>query len=259
MAKFENFYETVDEAVMRLQHTLVLYDGHPYYILAVTNHKKDGIFRVYLDDVLNEDGPAHARVHVPFEYPDDGASSVGDGLDKWLDANPDVGVIRKMANSPKFDKFRPFPLGMVNKGDDVYYVRRTPVRPNTQQGLTQAMMVVKKVSLLGSNSPLSSYASNPVRVSDYALAECITNQYPDIGTVISSLNDKTVTNTGAAFHREFAIVRGPLRTLYLAYRDDIIGILPDNNTSELILGADYKHCREVVENLSVFYNIKQQK
>ena len=43
-----NFYENLKEAQMRLLRTVVTYDNEPYYVGAITNHMKDGIFRVYL-------------------------------------------------------------------------------------------------------------------------------------------------------------------------------------------------------------------
>lgn len=252
MAKHLNFYENLDEAKMRLLHTCVVYDGELYYILAITNHRKDGIFRVYMDKVNNPKGMAFQRLVIPYEdY--DGQAQLGKQLDDWLEKNPDSGVVRKMANSPLFNSFRPFPLGMVNKGNSLYYVRRTPVRPNTQQGLTQGMLVVSVVAEGKGKSP---YPSNRITGTDFELSECVEGKYPDIKTVINEMNDPTVENQGVAFHREFGIVRGPLDSLYLAYKEDLIGILPQGNTSELLLGRKFKHCKEVVESLSIFYSIK---
>ena len=47
--KYPNFYENLSEANKRLHGTVVLYDGHPYYILAISNHFTDGIMRVYME------------------------------------------------------------------------------------------------------------------------------------------------------------------------------------------------------------------
>src|SRR3546814_18111544 len=116
MVKYTNFYETVKEADMRLRHTLVMYDGEPYYVLLISDHKKDGVFRIYMDKAGNEHGFAFQREQVPYE-----ASSswnvTATVMDDWLEKNPDKGVIRKMMNSPKFNQFKPFPLGMINKSE----------------------------------------------------------------------------------------------------------------------------------------------
>lgn len=252
MAKHLNFYENIDEAQMRLLHTSVVYDGELYYILAITNHKKDGIFRVYMDKVNNPEGMAYQRFSLPLESYE-GPSETGKQLDEWLDENPNSGVVRKMANSPLFNSFRPFPLGMVNKGNNLYYVRRTPVRPSTHQGLTQGMLMVNVVA---EGKKGSLYSNHRINSTDFELSECVEGKYPDIKTVINEMNDPTVENQGVAFHREFGIVRGPLDSLYLAYKEDLIGILPQGNTSELLLGRKFKHCKEVVESLSIFYSIK---
>ena len=82
MANHKNFYETIKEARMRLAQTVVMYDGEPYYVLALDNHKSDGIFRVYLDKLGQKGGMAHRRLNIPFEYYD-GETSVGAAMDKW--------------------------------------------------------------------------------------------------------------------------------------------------------------------------------
>jgi hypothetical protein len=48
MATHPNTFETVKEAMMRLRRTVVVYDGQPFVVLCITNHKADGIFRIYL-------------------------------------------------------------------------------------------------------------------------------------------------------------------------------------------------------------------
>src|SRR3546814_9940131 len=93
MVKYTNFYETVKEADMRLRHTLVMYDGEPYYVLLIPDHKKDGVFRIYMDKAGNEHGFAFQREQVPYE-----ASSswnvTATEMDDWLEKNLDQGVMR---------------------------------------------------------------------------------------------------------------------------------------------------------------------
>jgi hypothetical protein len=48
--------------------------------------------------------------------------------------HPAAGILRKQMNSPLFNKFRPYPLGMCNtKGQRAYYLERQPNR-KTEQG-----------------------------------------------------------------------------------------------------------------------------
>src|SRR3546814_4953080 len=82
--------------------------------LLSSDHKKDGVFRIYMDKAGNEHGFAFQREQVPYE-----ASSswnvTATVMDDWLEKNPDKGVIRKMMNSPKFNQFKPFPLGKIGR------------------------------------------------------------------------------------------------------------------------------------------------
>jgi hypothetical protein len=74
-----------------------------------------------------------------------GSAMLGAYLDQWIKDNPSGGLRRKQMNSPKFNKFRPFELGMYWAGTKVYYVERQPTR-RTEQGLTPNMLVTTRVS-----------------------------------------------------------------------------------------------------------------
>jgi hypothetical protein len=253
MANHKNFYETLKEARMRLQHTVVMYDGEPCYVLAIDDHKDDGIFRIYLDKLGQKGGLAHARgLNVPYDYG-------GAAMDEWLEKHPDEGIIRKMANSPLFNKYRPFPVGMVNcdLSGRVFYTRRSPTR-HTQQGLTQGMLKVRAIDLLMKGGKNSVPHSAPSITSNAAYL-CYTNQYPSLNEVISRLSDPSTQNNSAAFHREFAVLRGPLDMMFLAYKEDIVGFMPNGDTSKLALARGYGHCREVINELSAFSSIEDQK
>src|SRR3546814_1445089 len=63
--------------------------------------------------------------------------------------------------------------------------------------------------------------------------------YPTAKECVHELTDPNCINTGAAFHREFAFIKGPVDTLFLAYKEDLIGVIPngdlrsEEHTSEL--------------------------
>src|SRR3546814_12211748 len=121
---------------MRLVNTVVMYDNRPYYVLCSTDHKKDGIFRMYLDELYTERGAAISRIPgIPYEYNDGTPQHIerGKRMDNFLKDNPDCGIIRKNMDSPLFNRFRPFPLGMCNLNGETYFLCRSPTR-NTQQG-----------------------------------------------------------------------------------------------------------------------------
>lgn len=243
-----NVYENVKEAMLRLRRTVVVYDGEPYVVLAITNHKADGIFRIYLDPTAKSSEQISVGRPEPEQYPAE-HPGLGDYMDAWMTAHPNSGVIRKQMNSPLFNKFRPYPLGMCNtKGGGCYYVERQPNR-RTEQGLLSSMLQETPINLAPSQPPRTRVN---VDVYGKAFKDCIMGQYPSAQEVLTNLNDPDVVNDAAAFDRHFALVRGPLNMLFLAYKSDIIGVLPKGNFDMVRLGREFQHCKEVVENLGLF-------
>lgn len=253
MREHPNFYENIKEADIRLRGTVVLYEGNPYYVLCITDHKPDGIFRMYLDPIGAEKGMCIHRFHdMPHEMFLEGGESRGSLMDKWMLKYPDSGLMRKMMNSPEFNRFRPFSLGMVNKSGSVIYLERQPTR-HTQQGLTQTMMNQTRLSVAGPIPP--GLSRGAVDLVSRELASTIKNEYPTLQECLDNLKDPNITNEGAAFHREFAIMRGPLDTFYLAYKHDIVGILPNSDTSTVRIAQKFSYTKEVVAELNVFSSI----
>lgn len=255
MADYVNFYENVKEAEIRLNHTVVLYDGLPYYVLCICDHKPDGIMRVYLDPLGAEDGKLSIQrtYGVPYEWLQESPNGPtrGDMMDKFLDTDvgKQSGILRKMMNSPKFNKFRPFPLGMVNIQGSVILVERQPMR-QTQQGLTNNMLSQSKITIDGASGGI-----RPVNIASPELADTILNKYPSPEDCRKNLLDPEVQNTGAAFHRSFALIRGPIRSLFLAYKTDIVGFLEKGDFSSLRLADEFRYTKEVIEDLKLFNNV----
>lgn len=255
MKEHVNFYENLKEAEMRLVHTVVLYDGEPYYVLAITDHKKDGIFRVYLDPLGSEGGKGltHIRHSVPYEWHQetlDGPTR-GDKMDEFMEKTKDSTIIRKMMNSPLFDRFRPFPLGMCNKGGNTYFVERQPTR-HTQQGLTGNMFDTTIIDLGKDRNP---YKSGGVSLFDAAFYDTIKGNYPSVYECIENLHDPKCGTGSAAFHRNFAVIRGPVGLLFLVYKQDVIGYLPNGDLSLVKLEPNSAHLKESVADLQCFANI----
>lgn len=246
---YPNFYENVKEANLRLQYTIVMYDNEPYYVLCITDGKPDDIFRVYLEPIGKEKGSVsnwdstcpHSYPPIPDKYK---------AMDDWMEKNPDSGVIRKTMNSPHFNRFRPFRLGMCNYNGNATYLERQPQR-HTQQGLTQQMICQSSVSLVGSKALRS-----PVDMHRPEFRECLLGQYPSIEECILGLSDTDVMNDSVAFHRDFALIRGPVETLFLVYKSDVIGILPKRDTSEVCISAIFSFTKEVVFDLDIFKDIR---
>jgi hypothetical protein len=247
-----NFYENMKEAHMRLRNTVVMYESEPYYIFAITDHMKDGIFRVYMypigDTTTTAAKECMAYVNnYPADHPD-----LGGMLDKALGVHgKDCGVLRKHMNSPAFNRFRPFPLGMCNlKGKGTHYVERQPTR-HTPQGLTASMLYDTEIVTAAQGIPVKSGVS--IQNNDFR--NCVLGKYPTAQECLSGLSNPKLANEAAAFHRQFALARGPIGMIFFAYKTDIVGVLPDNDFSELRLGKDYRHVREVVQELQLFNTV----
>lgn len=255
MKKHTNFYETIEEAKIRLDQTVVLYDNEPYHLLCVTNHKSDGIFRVYLDPVVDDGNTFHRNYSVPYEWYDEPGQSRGARMDKFMDEMGDKNVIlRKMMNSPKFNSFRPFPLGMCNNQGGATYVERTPAR-HTQQGLTGNMMLSRPITLDGGKNPAGAFNSRNIGVYSNGFRSCILGQYPNADECLTNLTDKAVANQSVAFHREFAFVKGPVGIMFVAYKGDVVGFLPNRNLTEVKICDEFNYVREVVDELAMFSRI----
>lgn len=249
MANHPNVYENLKEAQFRLNGTIVMYDGIPYYVIAITSHKSDGIFRVYLDPI-NWDGTSLRSLPNYSDYsPED--SRLGTYIDKWMDDNPKSLLIRKQMNSPKFNKFKPFQLGMCNYGTRTYYLERQPVRRH-EQGLTRSSVSETRVTL---DEGRKESGGMSVEFYSNAFHACVLGQHPSAEDCMKNLLDSEVENEAGAFHRQFALVRGPIGMIFLAYKTHIIGVVPYGDFSKIKLGKNFPHTKEVVEGLGLFDNI----
>lgn len=250
MKEYPNFYENLKEARRRIGDTVVMYDGLPYYVLCISDHKADGIFRVYLDPLVTEGNMEHHVKRVPHEWHDEPDRKVGHVMDEYLDRNKESKILRKMMNSPLFDRFRPFPLGMSNFQSGVVYLTRMPTRPLTNQGLVGSAVKAERLSLDSERGMLGrGYCPSLFHPS---MCKTILGVYPSVNEIIENLRDPDVVDEGCAFHREFAIMRGPINTLFLAYKTDIIGLLCNKDVSKVILPREFAYCKEVTEELGVF-------
>lgn len=248
--EYINFYENIMEANLRLQHSVVLYEDKPYYIWCITNHKSDGIFRVYMEPLNHPDGNVCNRVGpTPYDHVD--YVFRGEEMDKFMIKHPDSNLLRKHMNSPGFKKFRPFPLGMANSKGKAYFVERTPQR-HTQQGLTEQHIQLHQVSI----EPKGAVSRSAVPIFSAALSDTITGEYPSFKDCVINLRDPTVTNEAVGFDRNFALVRGPVGSLFLSYKTDIIGVLPNGDESSLRILKKFEHTKEVVALTSAFNHIE---
>ena len=247
-----NFYENITEAQLRLRSTTVLYAGVPYMVVSITNHRNDGVFRIYLRP-LNVEATKFTPYPSTDNYgPQDPA--LGHYLDTWLETTDGKasGILRKRMDSKHFEKFRPFPLGMCNYGEYAYYLERQPSR-QTLQGLTRNMVVETRIDT-GKPIPMPR-GSNNVDLQSPAFHSCVMATHPPAKDCLENLLDPEIKNVSVAFNRLFAFCRGPIDMMFLAYKDDIVGVLPKNNLEYVRLGRDFVYLREAVAALGIFNNV----
>lgn len=252
MPQFINFYENVAEARLRLLNTVVAYEGHPCYVHWISDSHEDGRFRIYIEQIgVNGYGIGRDKF---FDFPSRDnhyENSYDQVLDEWLERNPDRGVMRKYMSSQGFNKYRPFPLGNVNMSGQVVYTERRPTR-QTIQGIRQDSLVSETVQAAPRVEPDNGLRLSRVHVDLYSepFADCVLGNYPSYEEVIEHLKSPDCGNAGLAFSRDFSVLRGPLKTLFLCYKTEGVGCIGIG--SGLILDTSYEYLKEQVEELNVF-------
>lgn len=248
-----NFYENLEEAHRRLLNTVVSYDGDPMHVMAITNHKADGIFRMYLWPVQHPVRDFQAKGEYP-RWNDFGAGSADQGayLDKFMTEHPTGPTLRKHANSPLFNKYRPFPLGMLNNpGARAVYLERSPER-RTYQGLIKSMVDAHYVSVDMDKRP-SRYDGT---LGGPEFFDCVKGNYPSAAECLENLRDPQVENSSVGFTRNFAFTRGPMDTIFLVHKTEVVGFVPATQRPELELGKKFSYLKETVEETRQFADIR---
>lgn len=249
--EYKNFFESQKEAAIRLNDTVVLYDGEPVRVVATSDHVGDGVIRAYVQPIGDSVRERSTRPEPdPHQFHPVQSALLGKYLDEFIAKHPNSKVVRKRLDSPKFNKFRPYELGMYWDKDRLYYVERQPNRL-TQQGLIPSMLVTKTVNI---NSGVPIPVSN-LDMYGPEMRRCIMGEHPSPQLCLERLRDQKYANEAAAFHRHFALVRGPVNTLFFAYKGYIIGHLPNEDFSTVKLSRDFSYTKEVVSELGLFNNI----
>lgn len=252
--EYKNFFESVKEAAIRLNGTVVMYGGEPVELLVVSDHVGDGVIRAYirpigLDEIQRLELPQPTGMYnYPVHH-----DALGQYMDEFVRKNPSSQIVRKRLDSPKFNRFRPFDLGMFWDPPYVYYVERQPNRL-TQQGLLNSMLVVRRIELPTSSTgfPL---VKNEVDMYGPEMKRCILGEHPSPHRCLDGLLCNKYANEAAAFHRSFALLKGPADTIFLVYKSDVIGVLPNCDFSKVRLSRQFSYTREVVGELGLFKSI----
>lgn len=263
--RHKNFFETVAEANIRLRNTVIWYDGPgeqgPYHVMLVTGDSGDD-FKIYMKK-LGQKYSSVPNVIPPNDHIGSNTNGAQALMDQFMKNHPGWNMVRKDLSSPYFKSFRPFPLGMMNqvKRDkagkavdcETLFLERQPNRA-TQQGLTKPMIYAKSVNAAISRSPKP--VDHYFDTWSQGFYDCILGKHPSIDECLSNLTDRSIANEAAAFHRYFAIVKGPCDMLFLSYKGEVVGMLDNRNRSSITVASEYKYTREAIDDLRVFNSIK---
>jgi hypothetical protein len=250
---YPNFFESQKEAVIRLQGTVVLHDGDPVEIVALADHLKDGNIYAYVRPIGLTQDEIEARQHPSGinQFNPNSSSHIGLFMDEWMKKNPSGQISRIPLSSLGFNKFRPYELGMYWDPPFVYYIERQPNR-KTEQGLVPSMLVSRKLSLNEEDNRVA----HPIDLYGPEMYRCIKGEHPSPNRCLEGLTGSKYANNAAAFHRHFAFIRGPIDTLFLAYKTSCVGVLPHGDLSQIRLSRDFIYTKEVVDELHLFNDIR---
>jgi hypothetical protein len=185
-------YENVHDAQMRLQNTVILYDGEPVWISEVgqvgAGDPKGDIFRVYIRPL-----PINGKE-----------------------------AERKFISSKKFD-LAPFPMGFMNKNGNVYYCSRLP-RRQQRQGLSNQTFACSLIDGSSVERPRREFNLENL-VSDQCFLDCIKGKYPNVAEATRQIEEGNIQ--GVAFHRCFAIIRDAelSELIYLYHKREKVGFI----------------------------------
>lgn len=130
------------------------------------------------------------------------------------------------------------------------YLARQPIRPKTEQGLVYS--AVQSTRLTGSGGMPGGFSD----MYSEGFRDCVLGRYPSPLQALEYVTSDDTENDAVGFAREFAFVRGPIGLTFLAYKDSIVGVLPDSNLNSVKLGREFGHCKEAVKDLGLFPRIE---
>lgn len=191
-------YETLEEAEMRLNGTVVLYDGEPVYVnriaTAAPGDPKQDIFRVY------------ARP-LPLDKKEEGKGE----------------EFRKFISSKKFD-LSTFKMGFMNRNGKIYYCSRAPKR-QYKQGISTNTLVCDPVD----KNDFEYHQKGSPRLTHLIYEQCFADMvrgiYPSFEEAMKLLLEEE-TNA-VAFCREYALSKDKDLDglIYLYHKTNKVGFI----------------------------------
>ena len=187
-------YESIGDAQMRLNSTVVLYDGEPVYIREIgvrdAGDPKDDVFRVYAETL-----PRTGREKVD--------------------------TMRKYISSKKFD-MAPFPMGFMNHKGYAYYCSRLP-RRQQKQGLSENTFSCCPVAFQHEVGSVSFGTATQLQ----PFVDMVKGRYPTMEEALRLLSSEEAKSVG--FSRTYALIRDLELDglIYLYHKQEKVGFILD--------------------------------
>lgn len=207
-------YENADEIRMRLEGSIVLYDGDPVLIAQVSVPEL-------------EDADEKARVHF-YNLP--------------INPNKKLATTRKYLSSRKFD-LTPFKMGFANIGEKAYFISRAPVRQN-KQGLAAGTCIINTIF----GKPSNEVVWNTLIRSE-GFGKMVKGEYPSFEEASDTLKEDLVTSV--AVSRSFALFKDDeLDVSVLSHKGSKCGIILEGDTGVRV-STRFKFLKESLESCGI--------
>lgn len=212
MAKTEYFWTDVGQAQERLIGSVIMYEDYPVYVRDVTTHE-DGIPRVHFVKCSDSKGE----------------------------------IFRKMANSPKFHRYRLLPsLGWFNMEGDgrTLFVDRRVVSTRTH-GIYAGNTVTS--SLVTARREIQFDAGNRASFDyiwpDPGFSKAQKNEYPSMASILQRIKD----GSAIAYSLRYCIIKDFEGMIWLYRNLDKVGLIIGNETLYIISSKAYLR-EEIMED-----------
>lgn len=222
-------FEDLNQARARLSSGVFTFDGEPISVRTVEPHS-DGVLRVFFDYLGHNGEPPAGRAGV-----------------------------RKMINSPSFNRFKPFDLGFINMNESRFgeaaenralFSARRPVRMS-RSGLTGENFVAK--ALYGSLNREGRSQTEGIDfshiVNTRSFCDMVRGRYPSFSECFDYVRSNRAAGSSMAFDRKWALSREDSGLIWL-YRDsEKVGLMSERGL--ILLNAQRHFQEDISENSSI--------
>lgn len=225
-------YESVEDATMRLRHSVVLYKGKPVYITQIARGDGDSPLRVLMKELPVGPNPDLEGARDPF------GRGARRGAQVIMPENVEEDAKRKYISSKHFD-IAPFKMGYVNSPKGAFYTTRLPNRIQ-KQGLCGENFQGKTNFGVGINFQTFLHTKETVAM--------VIGDYPSFDEAMRGLEK----SPAVAFDRDFCLVKDdcfPELITYLYHKGAKVGMFQKGDG--ITLGKKFRCLKEQLGEMKI--------